>query len=128
MPRIPTLSYDDDTIIAESVRMRGVLALVKLVAESDLPVLISGEAGTGKKLLGGEIHRLSGRSGKPLLIMDCMALPDTLIFSELFGGFCSRLAAGVPSDTNRAGYIERRQRTKKPSTTSIRPNRAAEDG
>ena len=76
--------------------MRGVLALVKLVAESDLPVLISGEPGTGKKLLGGEIHRLSGRSGKPLLIMDCMALPDTLIFSELFGGFCSRLESRGP--------------------------------
>ena len=79
LPRVPALSYDDDTIIAESVRMRGVLALVKLVAESDLPVLISGEAGTGKKLLGREIHRLGQRSGKQLVVRECTGYQGSMV-------------------------------------------------
>jgi formate hydrogenlyase transcriptional activator len=74
-----------DEIVAESEGMREVLRLVGAVARSESPVLIQGETGTGKELLARRIHALSGRSGRPLVAVNCAALPPTLIEAELFG-------------------------------------------
>src|SRR5256712_9676436 len=58
---------------------------IKQVADSPLTVLVEAETGTGKELVARAIHHLSARRGKPFVAVDCGAIPDTLIESELFG-------------------------------------------
>jgi Nif-specific regulatory protein len=72
-------------IIGTSSAMRGVYDLIAQVAPSDATVLISGESGTGKELIAAELHRLSKRAGAPLVKINCAALPESIIESELFG-------------------------------------------
>jgi len=72
-------------IIGESGRMQEVLALVRQVAPSDATVLIRGESGTGKELIARAIHFNSPRAGGPLVTLNCAALPEQLLESELFG-------------------------------------------
>lgn len=72
-------------IVAESAQMKEVLRLVQRVAPSDTSVLITGESGTGKELVAQAIHRLSRRSDKTFIDLNCAALQDTLLESELFG-------------------------------------------
>jgi DNA-binding NtrC family response regulator len=72
-------------IVAESPQMKEVLRLVQRVATSETSVLITGESGTGKELVAQAIHRLSGRSGKAFIDLNCAALQETLLESELFG-------------------------------------------
>jgi DNA-binding NtrC family response regulator len=72
-------------IIAESDKMKEVLRLVKRVADTDTSVLITGESGTGKELIAQALHRLSDRSNSSFVDLNCAALQDTLLESELFG-------------------------------------------
>jgi DNA-binding NtrC family response regulator len=72
-------------IIAQSPQMKEVLRLVQRVAPSDTSVLITGESGTGKELIAQAIHRLSRRSEKTFIDLNCAALQDSLLESELFG-------------------------------------------
>ncbi len=72
-------------IVAESPQMKEVLRLVQRVAHSDTSVLITGESGTGKELIAQAIHRLSPRTQKSFVDLNCAALQDTLLESELFG-------------------------------------------
>ena len=72
-------------IVAESAQMKEVLRLVRRVAPSDTSVLITGESGTGKELVAQAIHRLSPRNDKAFIDLNCAALQDTLLESELFG-------------------------------------------
>lgn len=72
-------------IIAESPQMKEVLRLVRRVAPADTSVLITGESGTGKELVAQAIHRLSPRVDRPFIDLNCAALQDTLLESELFG-------------------------------------------
>jgi len=72
-------------IIAESPQMKEVLRLVRRVAPADTSVLITGESGAGKELIAQAIHRLSPRSDKSFIDLNCAALQDTLLESELFG-------------------------------------------
>jgi DNA-binding NtrC family response regulator len=72
-------------IVAESRQMKEVLRLVQRVAPSDTSVMITGESGVGKELIAEAIHRLSNRSEKPFVDLNCAALQDTLLESELFG-------------------------------------------
>ena len=72
-------------IIGESGRMQEVLALAKRVAPSNATVLIRGESGTGKELIARAIHFNSPRAGGPLINLNCAALPEQLLESELFG-------------------------------------------
>lgn len=72
-------------IVADSPQMKEALRLVQRVAPSDTSVLITGESGVGKELIAQAIHRLSRRSDKPFIDLNCAALQDTLLESELFG-------------------------------------------
>lgn len=72
-------------IVAESPQMKEVLRLVRRVAPADTSVLITGESGTGKELIAQAIHRLSPRADKAFIDLNCAALQDTLLESELFG-------------------------------------------
>ncbi len=72
-------------IVGESAQMKEVLRLVSRVAPSDTSVLITGESGTGKELIAQAIHRLSRRNDKTFIDLNCAALQDSLLESELFG-------------------------------------------
>ena len=72
-------------IIGESGRMQEVLSLILRVAPSDATVLIRGESGTGKELIAKAIHYASARAAGPLVTVNCAALPEHLLESELFG-------------------------------------------
>lgn len=72
-------------IVADSPQMKEALRLVQRVAPSETSVLITGESGVGKELIAQAIHRLSKRADKPFIDLNCAALQDTLLESELFG-------------------------------------------
>jgi len=72
-------------IIGTSPAMREIFRLLPDVATSDAPVLIDGPSGAGKELVARALHKLSGRRGRPFVSVNCGALPDTLLESELFG-------------------------------------------
>ncbi len=77
--------YDFRNIIGTSQEMRGVYEQVAQVAHTNTTVLIRGESGTGKELVAHAIHYNSPRAGKPFVKVNCAALPESLIESELFG-------------------------------------------
>ena len=79
------LEYDHERIVGQSDGLKYVLYKVEQIASSDTTVLILGETGTGKELIARAIHDLSLRKNKPLVKVNCAALPANLIESELFG-------------------------------------------
>ncbi len=81
----PTSTSRFPGIIGTSAAMNGLFDLLEQVAPSDATVLVTGESGTGKELVATELHRLSRRSKGPLVKVNCAALPESVIESELFG-------------------------------------------
>lgn len=79
------LEYDHEHILGDSAPVAAALKKVRLVAPTKSTVLIMGETGTGKELFARAIHDLSPRRDRPLVKVNCAALPDNLIESELFG-------------------------------------------
>ena len=77
--------YSFEGIIGKSKKILNVLQLVSKVSKSDTTILITGESGTGKELIGKSIHFNSHRKDKPLVILNCSAIPENLHESELFG-------------------------------------------
>jgi DNA-binding NtrC family response regulator len=72
-------------LVSASARMHDVFELVRCVAPTDVTVLITGDNGTGKELVANAIHALSARANGPFIKVNCAAIPDDLIESELFG-------------------------------------------
>ena len=72
-------------IVGESQVMNQVFNKIEKVGPSDVTVLVQGESGSGKELVAKEIHKISSRKNRPMITMNCAALPETLIESELFG-------------------------------------------
>jgi len=73
------------SLVGPSKRMQEVFRLIEMVAPSTASVLITGESGTGKELVARTIHSLSARKTKPFVAINCAAIPETLIESEIFG-------------------------------------------
>jgi len=85
IPAISEYKEDSDQIIGKSKVMQEVYKLIGQVAESDVTVLIRGESGTGKELVARAIYQHSRRKDRPFLAINCAAIPETLLESELFG-------------------------------------------
>jgi len=96
-------SYSLDDIIGTSPSMQKVYATVQQVADSNVDVLVVGETGTGKELVARSIHRQSGRASAPFVPVDCGAIPDNLLESELFG---HERGAFTGADARRIGLLE----------------------
>lgn len=77
--------YDFKNIVARSEKMQRVLDLVSRIAGTDSTIYISGESGTGKEVIAKAIHLASERRDKPFVTINCAAIPETLLESELFG-------------------------------------------
>ena len=79
------LQFNFDNIIGQDYKMKKLFELAKVVADTDTTILITGESGTGKTLLARAIHHNSPRRDGPFVEVNCGALPDSLLESELFG-------------------------------------------
>ena len=90
-------------IVGESEEINQVLEMVSQVAGVDISVLINGESGTGKELVAKAIHTASMRSSKDLIIVNCGAIPEGIIESELFG---HKKGAYTDASESRKGYFE----------------------
>ena len=96
-------SYSFDGIIGDSAAMRNVYEKIQMGSESDITVLIHGESGTGKELVAKAIHYNSDRSDKQFVAVNCAAIPESLIESELFG---HERGAFTGATTRRIGRFE----------------------
>lgn len=92
-----------DNIIGQSRPMQEVFDLIPQVAQSDASVLLVGETGTGKELVAKAIHAKSKRSSLPFIAINCGAIPDSLLESELFG---HQKGAFTGADHPRKGFFE----------------------
>ncbi len=82
---LAAVTDDGHQLIFEDKAMEGVIALAEQVAPSDASILITGESGTGKEVLARHVHRKSNRADKQFISINCAAIPDNLLESELFG-------------------------------------------
>jgi two-component system NtrC family response regulator len=92
-----------EEIIGSSPRMQEIFATVAKVAGTDVPVLVTGESGTGKELIANAVHSLSKRKNGPFVAINCAAIPDTLLESELFG---HEKGSFTGASTQRKGKLE----------------------
>ena len=95
--------YSADDLIGQSPAMREVYSIVDRIATSSVDVLVTGETGTGKELVARAIHARSRRSAGPFVPVDCGAIPDALMESELFG---HERGAFTGADARRMGLVE----------------------
>ncbi len=85
LKQILDIKSGDGLVVGSSKKIREVYDIVDQVADTDVTVLIEGESGTGKDVVAKTIHRRSSRHDKPFIIVNCGALPETLLENELFG-------------------------------------------
>ncbi len=95
--------YDTDRIIAVSAAMQEAMASIRRLAQTESTILITGETGTGKSFVSGNIHFNSPRRRKPFIKVNCANIPETLLESELFG---HERGAFTGADKTRVGRFE----------------------
>ncbi|MFI5211843.1 MAG: sigma-54 interaction domain-containing protein [Ignavibacteria bacterium] len=98
-----TGTANNSELLGNSIPIVELREIIKQVAPTDVTVLITGESGVGKEVVATEIHRLSKRSGKPFITVNCGAIPEGIIESELFGHVRGSFTGAVES---RKGYFE----------------------
>jgi DNA-binding NtrC family response regulator len=98
---------DSNGILAESAAMQNVMALIDRAALRDTPILLIGESGTGKELLARALHKKSPRALGPFVAVNCSAIPETLLESELFG---HRRGAFTDARDDQRGLFQSAQR------------------
>ncbi|NJN36235.1 MAG: sigma-54 factor interaction domain-containing protein [Nitrospiraceae bacterium] len=103
-------------LIGQSPIMHQLFDMTRLVADSSATVLIQGESGTGKELLARTIHALSQRNQQPFVVVDCGALPETLLESELFGHVRGAFTGAI---ANKRGLFEEARRGGRFSSTKL---------
>ena len=103
-----------EAFVGKSMGMRALMTMANKAAKASSTVLIIGETGTGKELVARHIHQTSERAGKPIISVNCAAIPETLIESELFG---YEKGAFTGANAQRVGLIE--------AAASISPTRCA---
>ncbi len=96
-----SLDYTYEDIVGQHPSIRNILSLLPDIAESNSPVLITGPTGSGKELFARAIHNLSPRKDGPFVPVNCAALPDTLLESELFGYARGAFTGAVKSKPGR---------------------------
>jgi two-component system response regulator AtoC len=94
---------DDPLVVGRSPAIRRVLSKIHLASRGDVSVLIQGESGTGKELVAKRVHQLSARASRPFVAIDCAAIPENLVESELFG---YRKAAFTGAERDKYGVFE----------------------
>lgn len=102
----PEYGRGDSEIVGDSEPIRQLLRELDVVAASDLPILLLGETGVGKELFARRLHQHSRRNRKPMVHVNCAALPDSLAESELFGHVKGAFSGAT---TDRAGRFEAAQ-------------------
>lgn len=95
-------SYKSD-LLGESIPIVELREIIKQVAPTDVTVLITGESGSGKEVVANEIYKNSSRSAKPFITVNCGAIPEGIIESELFGHIKGSFTGAIE---NRKGYFE----------------------
>jgi DNA-binding NtrC family response regulator len=88
-------------LVGESEPMLELARLIRLVAPRNSTVLIEGETGTGKEIVAAALHRLSARAARPMTVLNCAAIPEALLESELFGHTRGAFTGAVQSRTGR---------------------------
>ena len=96
-------NFELGDMVSRSMAMKKIFNILPQVAESDSTVLIEGETGTGKELLASALHNLSWRKDAPFVAINCGALPDTLLESELFG---YKAGAFTNADKDKPGLFQ----------------------
>ncbi len=103
VPQPKPLSAALPEMVGESAAMLELARLIRLVAPRNATVLIEGETGTGKEVVAKALHRLSARAAKPFVVLNCAAIPESLLEAELFGHTRGAFTGAV---TSRTGRIE----------------------
>ncbi|MHC1780279.1 MAG: sigma-54-dependent transcriptional regulator [Bacteroidales bacterium] len=101
--KAPVRDHSEDTLVGESTAIKEVFKLIGRVATSDASILIVGESGTGKELVARAIHKYSERQSRPFIAINCAAIPETLLESELFG---YEKGSFTGADKQKAGKFE----------------------
>jgi transcriptional regulator with GAF, ATPase, and Fis domain len=101
--RLTTEISQDQSMVGDGTRMKEVQALLAKVAHADSTVLIGGESGTGKELAARALHRNSDRASKPFVAINCAAIPEALLESDLFG---HERGAFTGASTQKKGRLE----------------------
>ena len=96
-------SFEVGAMVSRSRAMKNIFSILPQVAESDSSVLIEGETGTGKELMAAALHSLSWRKEEPFMAINCGALPDSLLESELFG---YKAGAFTGADKDKPGIFQ----------------------
>ncbi len=96
-------SFTVGDMVSRSKTMKRIFNILPQVAESDSTVLLEGDTGTGKELMANALHNLSWRKNEPFVAINCGALPDTLLESELFG---YKAGAFTNADKNKPGLFQ----------------------
>lgn len=97
------MSFQLDNFVCQDAKMQRVLDMIRIIAGTDSTALITGESGTGKTLVARAIHMNSPRAGKPFVEVNCGAMPDTLLESELFGHVKGAFSGAI---SNKRGKFE----------------------